>query len=892
MASTVGRTGGGGARHWLEDEAPDLRSRIRQTLTSKLARYYQPRYAPDSQEAQRFVANFEEVAFRGTNSKEDYMRNISSKLLIMEKKTSGLLERRMQLRSQLQLANTAQALQGGNPSVRPEAGMMATPGPTSQPMTPQTSGLVPNQHMVYPRNTNLQTEVEQKHPGIRTIPDQRPKFQPKGITTVGPGVSLWQMQSGANQSQSQHASRQTQTTNFVGCSPPSVSKTAGGPNSLQNHLLGQNGSSVGKQQPQLTRMNQRSSRANQQERDMQKYQMLGAQQTDISKMQPNQLGGCNNQKDTRQTNLLRSPVEASEHEPMTPPLQQIAGAQQSTLLCQNSQNTAMMGSARECDLIEGMFSQIKSWKDAYFSQFVELERRVVIPTLTEEQFLSLPAAKANEYKRKAYAKRSIRKILNFLLLEKSDVNEGLKSDFPKYKEDVQKLVAYIERGKAHNAEMNTGYQLRNCREEPQVINLTGNASSISGGKSRQQKQPADTSILPSRQTNMARTPPPHEQSNGNHLLGIASPFSSPGSLPSCSSSMLESLTPSPVANPVIAPASRCDPLIPMDVDSISAFLLHGNSAAPAPKANDSNQVTPTKPTLPASPRQADIAAGQVEVQAGGGDRTPVTEKPIDRLMAAIRSSSPAALRSSANSIWSVLSIRDTVPHGQIGTALDGTFSQQQRGGSNTARKMKRVFNDTAAHSESLLLGSMDGSCMTFECDASDSGSSSEQNIKRLKTQNANDALLKEIKTINDTLIDTVVSISMDGIVPYDGGTTIKLSYSAVSLSPTVKSLFATSEMYLVLPVKFFVPADYPSSSPVPISDEGDEVPRRNSSTISASVDVAFRHALRGLLEPWSIEAVARAWDACVRKAVTQFAQQLGGGTVNSIFGGWERCTAA
>uniref|UniRef100_A0A453D2U0 Mediator complex subunit 15 KIX domain-containing protein n=3 Tax=Aegilops tauschii subsp. strangulata TaxID=200361 RepID=A0A453D2U0_AEGTS len=387
MASTGGGTGGG--RHWLEDEAPDLRSRIRQTLTSKLARYYQPRYAPDSQEAQRFVANFEEVAFRGTNSKEDYMRNISSKLLIMEKKTSGLLERRMQSRSQLRLANAAQALQGGNPSVRPEAGMMATPGPTSQPMTPQTSGLVPNQQMVYPRNKNLQTEVEQKHPGVMKILDQRPKFQPKEITTVGPGVSLWQMQSGASQSQSQHASRQAQTTNYVGCSPPSVSKPAGGPNSLQNHLLGQNGSSVGRQQPQLTSMNQRSSRANQQEMGMQKYQMLGAQQTDISKMQPSQLGGWNNQKDTRKTNLLQSSVKASEREPMTPPLQQIAGAQQSTLLCQSSQNTAMMGSAREYDLIEGMFSQIKSWKDAYFSQFVELERRVVIPTLTEVPVLFL-----------------------------------------------------------------------------------------------------------------------------------------------------------------------------------------------------------------------------------------------------------------------------------------------------------------------------------------------------------------------------------------------------------------------------------------------------------------------------------------------------------------------
>lgn len=39
---------------------------------------------------------------------------------------------------------------------------------------------------------------------------------------------------------------------------------------------------------------------------------------------------------------------------------------------------------------------------------------------------------------------------------------------------------------------------------------------------------------------------------------------------------------------------------------------------------------------------------------------------------------------------------------------------------------------------------------------------------------------------------------MDGFSPYDGGTTIKLSYSAVSLSPAVKSLLATSGMVLCI----------------------------------------------------------------------------------------------
>jgi len=458
---------------------------------------------------------------------------------------------------------------------------------------------------------------------------------------------------------------------------------------------------------------------------------------------------------------------------------------------------------------------------------------------------------------------------------------------------------------ADAAKVNTGYQLQNCSTQPQVINLAGNASPITGGN-RQQKQPADTSILQSRQTTTARTPPANQHNNGNHLLGIASAssISSPGILQSWSTSMLDCLTPSPVATPVVAPATPCALVMSTfskDVNNISAFLLHDNAAAPPPppsKANSSNQVTPTKPTMSSSPLQAEIAAGQAEDQARGQDGTPVTRKPIDRLIDAMRSSSPAALRSSANSIWSVLSIGDIVPHGKIGTILDCKSSQQQQfAGTNTVKKMKRVFSNTASWSESLLSGSIDSSCMAFECDASDSGWSSEISIKRQKTQNANDALLEEIKSINSTLIDTVISMSgdseTDGIASCDGGIMIKLTFSGVSLSPTAKLLFATSEMMqsLVLPQKLFIPPDYPSSSPALINHKGDEVLRKNSSAISASVDVAFRNTLGDIPEPRSIKETARAWDACVRKAVTKFAHRHGGGTVSSVLGRWERCIA-
>ena len=63
------------------------------------------------------------------------MKKISDKVVTVLRNNSGELQRRAQLQSQLQ-----QALHGGSSSVIPEAVMMGSPGPSSQSMTPQTSG--------------------------------------------------------------------------------------------------------------------------------------------------------------------------------------------------------------------------------------------------------------------------------------------------------------------------------------------------------------------------------------------------------------------------------------------------------------------------------------------------------------------------------------------------------------------------------------------------------------------------------------------------------------------------------------------------------------------------------------------------------------------------------
>ncbi|XP_014751014.1 mediator of RNA polymerase II transcription subunit 15a isoform X2 [Brachypodium distachyon] len=841
---------GGDARHWRMEEAPDFRHRMLQTITGKLVQIFQGRYHPHSPEIQSIVAEFEESAFNVANSKEQYLRFISNKLISTEKRLRAEQERQMHC-SQLQsdIAFQVKALHGGSSSM-PQAGRSASPrGPSSQ-MAPRTSGLMPN---LRPYTPNMQSEVMQEQTDMMTFLDQFLNFEPTGNAPMEPGIQPGPqpMQSVANQSQNQDSFRQLQATNFAGCSPTCVAMPGIQPYSQQNSIGRRNASGIGTQQ---------------------------------------------------------SPLQSCKPEHMTPGLQHITGAHQSNLLRGNPQTPASMRSAREVDLIEKMFRQIKSWNEAYFSKFMELERGILVPKLTEEQLSSLPKDTAKRYVYSVNAKKGARKVLNFLQLQKSNLHEGLKSEFPMIEKLIRQLLGVIESKKTHNAKMSTGYQLQNCGQQSQV----GNAAPTTGGKSGSMSQ--------SRRIILAGTPPAHQQENSNRLLGVASPcsISASGTLQSLPTNKLECLTPSPVAKsavapsaspcalvkpiltspvaePVVAPAALpCAPVvsIPMDCDSILSFLSHDNAARPAqdPNANGSNQATP-KATTSASPLQTETVRGTGEDQVRGGAETPVGNRPFNRLIDAIRSSSPAALQKSANLFWSVLTMDDTVPPGNIGTILDCKVSQQQHGGFNAVDKMKRVFDHTELHSESLPFGS----AMPFECDASGCGSSSERSMKRHKTQNPNDALLEEIKSINNVMIDTVISITgdcgTDRITSCDGGTIIKLSYSAASLDPTLKALLATSEMSLVMPSNLFVPADYPSSSPVLI-DEGDEQLRKKFSDISALVHVAFRHALRELPEPRSIKETARAWDACVRKAVVEFAEQHGGGTISSMLGRWERYATA
>ncbi|KAL6885622.1 hypothetical protein ACP4OV_010401 [Aristida adscensionis] len=956
---------GGGERRWQDHAEPDLRPRVRQHLVQKFSEICELQNAP-SQKLQTLAANFEESVFRTAKCKIDYMRKISCKMISLDQKRSQVLQaaadrqqQHMQMVRNMQLINTVQAVQGGNSSVVATQ-TMSTMGSSVRPPSQ-----LQNNHMACAFLPNMQIKVKQEPSDMMAMLDETFKSQPTTVSPVARGIQPNQRaaQSVAIRSQNQCQPMQQMPTNFAWCQPSSRAQLQGDPvvrpSTQQNPTFRQNTSGICEQHWQPAKLmtnNQQGLGANQQKMQMQRYQMLGA---NVTNMNTGYHEGLNNQQNPGWASGLQSPLKACGQEELkkthlesqliAPTHQKITINQQNNLHRLGPQTS---GSAGEVDCREEIFQQIKSWKDAYLSELIELNQTLVVPKQTEEQLKSLPKDKADSYSRKSAIKNTIGVVLKFLQLQKSEISETMRGQLHKCQSTIHKLLDFHAKLKSRNQGTIVGHESQNCHVQSQTINLTGDSSQFTSGKSNQQKHPeqsADASIshvrqnivitTPMRQNNVPSTLPTRQKPSSNPHT-VASPcisINSPGELLSPQTNDSEACcTPFPIANSgveqvvsptlqsptakpgniadsspcasvkstktptiknsgglaVASPCSSVKSTLPSNVaksgvvpvaspsDSVKSIPSKGGHSLPdhnaaAAEANYCHLVSPTKLTAPTSPGQAQTAAGEANDPAD-----PLTaKKPIDRLLDALRSSSPAMIHSSVSSMELALSAMDSVP-------LPPWIRSNN--------KMKQVFDVTTSRSESSLVGSLDGSSVTIESDASDSASSGERRAKRRKTQNAKDALLDEILAINGTLIDTVISIVGDDVTESitlcNGGTLIKISYSAVSLVPSLRSHFATPEIQpLVMPVKLLVPADYPRSSPVLVDDGGCDQLRTKFSSISDAVAASFKRVLRCLREPRSVTEMARAWDDCVRAAVTEYASRHGGGTTSSRLGPWESC---
>lgn len=364
---------------------------------------------------------------------------------------------------------------------------------------------------------------------------------------------------------------------------------------------------------------------------------------------------------------------------------------------------------------------------------------------------------------------------------------------------------------------------------------------------------------------------------------------------------------------------------PMPVESekvnsgVSAPSNTGNIGHPqtASAVTSGQSLAIGTPGISASPLLAEFSSpdgnhGNASAVVSG--KSSVTEQPLERLLKVVKSMSPTTLSASVSDIDSVVSMMDRIAGSAPGNGSRTAVGEdlvamtkcrlQARNISTLdanigTRKMRRYTSAMPLNIVSSA-GSGNGSFKHLTCsEASDLESTATSTIKRPRFE-ANHALLEEIREINQRLIDTVICVSDEDVDPISAsaitaeggeGTIVKCSFSAVALSPNLKSQYASAQMSPIQPLRLLVPISYPSSSPILLDKFPIEVSKEYED-LSLKAKSRFSISLRNLSQPMSLGEIAKTWDACARAVILEYAQQSGGGSFSSIYGTWEDCLSA
>ncbi|XP_064934657.1 mediator of RNA polymerase II transcription subunit 15a-like isoform X1 [Musa acuminata AAA Group] len=358
--------------------------------------------------------------------------------------------------------------------------------------------------------------------------------------------------------------------------------------------------------------------------------------------------------------------------------------------------------------------------------------------------------------------------------------------------------------------------------------------------------------------------------------------------------------------------------IPGDEKQISGITSVPNAGRvghqPTAVAPQAQSLAVTTPGISASPLLAEFTSpdgNQTNHTNSGAAKAITTERPFERLIKVIRSSTPKALSSAVSDIGSVVSIIDRIAgsapapgngsRAAVGEDLVAMTkcrlqarSFMSQDGSATTKKMKRDTSAMPLNNVSSAGSVNDSFKHSYGLDTSELESTATSRVKRQKVE-VNHALLEEIREINQRLIGTVVNISEEdtdsnSAAPQGEGTIVKCVFTTVALCPSLKSQFASEHMSPILPLRLLVPANYPKCSPVLLDKFPDE--QRESDDLSVKARSTFIISLRGLSQPMSLGEMARTWDVSARKVITEYARQTGGGTFSSRYGAWENCVAA
>ncbi|CAH8382345.1 unnamed protein product [Eruca vesicaria subsp. sativa] len=371
----------------------------------------------------------------------------------------------------------------------------------------------------------------------------------------------------------------------------------------------------------------------------------------------------------------------------------------------------------------------------------------------------------------------------------------------------------------------------------------------------------------------------------------------------------------PANSPFVVPSPSTPlALSPMQVDSEKpsgvSSLSMGNTARQQATGMQSvvQSIAIGTPGISASPLLQEFTS------LDGNNLNPsAAELPIERLIRVVKSISPQSLSSGVSDMRSVVTMVDSIAGAAPGNCSRASVGEdlvamtkyrlQARNfmtqeGVTASKKMKR-HTTAMPLSVSSLGGSVGDNYKQFACsETSDLESTATSVGKKARTESEH-ALLEEIKEINQRLIDIVVEISDDedaDDTSEEGtaskgceGTTVRLSFKAVSLSPDLKAHLSSTQICPIQPLRLLVPCSYPNGSPSLLDKI--ETSKENED-LSSKAMARFNVLLRSLSQPMSLKDIAKTWDACARTVICEYAQQFGGGTFSSKYGTWEKFVAA
>ncbi|GLT88645.1 hypothetical protein SLE2022_066610 [Rubroshorea leprosula] len=289
------------------------------------------------------------------------------------------------------------------------------------------------------------------------------------------------------------------------------------------------------------------------------------------------------------------------------------------------------------------------------------------------------------------------------------------------------------------------------------------------------------------------------------------------------------------------------------------------------------------------------------------DNLNVADQPLQHLVRLVNSISDKALSASVHDIQEIASITD-----KMSDSVPITPSKCKVGQDSAVMARSCIYNAKTwtikrkIDALSLSTDSFAGSCIRINefgqingMDKSELESGAINCIKRPRIE-ANHMLNKEIREINQRLIDTVVDITDEDTSLIEtaaatefneAGTVVRCSFSAVAISPHLKSLETSILMTLIKPLRLLVPANYPACSPILLDKILAEMSEEHGD-LSVRVQSKLNRSLRRFPQPMSLLEIARAWGKCARAVICEYAEQHGGGSFSSKYGPWENCLTA